>query len=1031
MKNHLLNLLRRIYFELRHPSPALIKNSNKIIILRRIQFIAAVMFAIFILLPQGAQATHFRYGHLTWQKVSGNTVRFTLVDAFRRSGYGAPNVGDIITETVGFTTLNYGDLSVSGVLRYKVIAVNAADDWILGRALDPNDSTKTTIDHTYPSGDNDGIPWLAEINTSARTGVEINNPGGNYRLITYVETISGNRSPSSGLPVIVTLKQSALSTFTVPATDPDPNPFLRFRLATALEAANGVFNQPAGLTIDPITGLVSWNTLTAIVGGLYSCQVIIEDRDASTGALKTQVAVDFLIEIVQCLPNDIAPTFVSPTPTCGSTINAIELQPLTFTVKASDPDINDTVTINTNGLPTGATLTPGLPIEGNPVTSVFNWTPMIGTAGNYIVLFTATDLCGGQTICSFTIHVTSCNVVCNLGLTFSKTATKCSNSCDGTLTANPTNGIGTYSYLWSNSQTTKTATLLAKGTYTVTVTDSRGCSKKASTNVTSPSAVKITAVASNVKCKGNCNGSITVTASGGSGAGYQYIWSNNATTASIYNLCKGTFTITVTDGKGCSSKLVKTITEPAKALGVSISKTECSVCFPNCNGTATANPTGGTSPYTYLWSTSATTKKITALCEGSYTVTVTDKNNCSVICYTTLISTCCNITLNPNISDNTNCTPLNGSIELNPVGGSGTYNYSWSTGSTSSTIDGLDSGNYTVTVYDAINTNCMKTVTYHVGNNIDPNPSYDSNIHNTCPGFCDGSIEIFGLDGLGVSYDWTNGSQDEFAENLCEESYTVTITFLNGCSTSESFDVGHKDSALVYSYDIFCHDTCSGSVVLFDPLSYQDYEWSNGLSSDSISGLCAGTYTVTVTDNDGCILYGEVELVNPDPIVATITVIQNPTLIQINDGILHGVATGGYIPLIYTLLWSDGQNTEDAVNLTPGSYTLTVTDSHGCTGSASTELLVGAPVLRSASMSNRDNNISIYPNPFSEIFNINYSGEEPFNVLITDYSGRLVKSYRELTKHVVLGKDLAPGIYMVKIETDKGLLQSGRLIKIK
>ena len=172
-------------------------------------------------------------------------------------------------------------------------------------------------------------------------------------------------------------------------------------------------------------------------------------------------------------------------------------------------------------------------------------------------------------------------------------------------------------------------------------------------------------------------------------------------------------------------------------------------------------------------------------------------------------------------------------------------------------------------------------------------------------------------------------------------------------------------------------------------------------------------------------------MVNPDPITATITVIQNPTLIQFNDGILHGVATGGYIPLIYTLLWSDGQNTEDAANLTPGSYTLTVTDSHGCTGSASTELLVGAPVLRSASMSNRDNNISIYPNPFSEIFNINYSGEEPFNVLITDYSGRLVKSYRELTKHVVLGKDLAPGIYMVKIETDKGLLQSGRLIKIK
>ena len=1025
--SHLTKTVLRFFF----PALAQVKNTNKSIMLKRLQLIAAMLFAIFTLLPQDVQATHFRYGHLTWQKVSGNTVRFTLVDAFKRSWYGPVNIGDVITEFVGSTSLKFGDGTFTPTLQYVIIAVDPVDDWILGQALDPSDITKTTIDHTYTTPDNAGSPWLAEILTSARTIGEINNPNGTYRLLTYVETNSGNRSPVSGLPALVSLKQSALSQFIVPATDVDPNTLLHFRLATALEAGNGFFNQPAGLTIDSITGLVSWNTLSAVLGGLYSCQVIIEDINASTGALRTQVPVDFLIEIVQCAPTNNAPTFVSPSPTCGSTINAVELQSLTFTIKASDPDITDVVTINSGGLPTGATMTPGLPILGNPVTSVFNWTPAIGTSGNHVVVFTATDDCGQQLICSYTIHVASCNTACNLGLTIAKTATKCSGSCDGSLTANPTKGFGQYNYLWSNGQTTKTVTALCKGIYTVTVTDSRSCTKKAYRTVTSPSAVKISAIASNVKCKGSCTGSITVVASGGSGTGYQYNWSSSATTASIYNLCKGTYTLTVTDSKGCLATLVKTITEPAKALGVTVTKTECSVCLPNCNGTATANPTGGTSPYTYLWSTNATTKKISSLCEGSYTVTVTDKNGCVAICHTTLNGSCCNIALNPVIDDNTNCTPFNGMITLSPVGGSGQYAYSWSTGSTDATISDIDSGYYTVTVTDIINTSCIVTATYYVGSNIEPNPSYDFDLHNTCPGLCDGSVEIVGLDGIGASFDWSNGDIDALADSLCEQNYTVTITFQNGCTASENFDVPHKDSPVVYPSEIFCHDSCTGTAVLYNATDYQSFLWSTGATTDTITGLCAGNYTVTVLDNDGCFLIGSGELVNPDPIIVSITPIQFP-LPNSSDGILLGGASGGYVPLIYTLLWSDGQNSEFATGLSEGTYTLTATDSHGCTGSSSLFLQADArqPVLRSSVVKD-DLNAFIYPNPYMDEFTINFPGNELFNVSITDYSGRLVRLYSELTNKVILGKDLAPGIYMLKIKSEKGLTQSIRLIKIK
>ena len=268
-----------------------------------------------------------------------------------------------------------------------------------------------------------------------------------------------------------------------------------------------------------------------------------------------------------------------------------------------------------------------------------------------------------------------------MALTISKTKTDCSNSCDGTLTANPGKGVGPYAYRWSDGQCTKTAVGLCKGTYTVTVTDSRGCTKKASAVVASPAPVKIAIAQTNVKCKGDCTGVLSATASGGSGTGYLYKWSNLQTSASITNLCKGTYTLTVTDSKGCKATVVKKITEPAKVLAVTVSKTTCSICLPNCNGTATANPTGGTTPYSYEWSTGEQTKKITGLCGGTYVVTVTDKNGCEVVSQVTLSSTCCNINLDDVIvEDNTNCTPCNGSISLT---GTGSVQYSslvWSGG---------------------------------------------------------------------------------------------------------------------------------------------------------------------------------------------------------------------------------------------------------------------------------------------------------------------------------------------------------------
>lgn len=371
----------------------------------QLYFLALVLaiVAMISLTSQESYASHFRYGHLTYVKNPANTseVTFTLTCAFRRSSYGAPVVGDLINEFTGATSLIFGDATATGVLNFRVIAIDVANDWLVGRAVDPNNSLIESITHTYPVGG--ATIFTAEIFSCCRTNLEINNSNSEYRVATIVNTANNNNSPVSTLPTIVNLNQSPASTFFVPAIDSDPDTFLKWRFATLTEMGNVSQNPPVAggfpATINPVTGLVTWNTTGTVLGGLYSCQVIIEDRSAAdTSIIKTRVAVDFLIRINAACADLTPPEFVAPTPACGSVIPATVGVPINFTVLALDDA--SPVTLNVAGLPPGATMNPSLPQVGDPVSSDFSWTPAI--VGPAVVSFTATDSCGNQTICNFT-----------------------------------------------------------------------------------------------------------------------------------------------------------------------------------------------------------------------------------------------------------------------------------------------------------------------------------------------------------------------------------------------------------------------------------------------------------------------------------------------------------------------------------------------------------------------------------------------------------------------------------------------------
>jgi hypothetical protein len=209
----------------------------------------------------------------------------------------------------------------------------------------------------------------------------------------------------------------------VPASDNELDAVV-FRLSSPAEAGltvqPGPPQCPQGASIDPSTGVYSWETSGCALSGdplgpppnggcsqpsfntCYSTQVMIEEAESGG----SRAALDFFICLVPCPPGDTAPQFDSPpTPVCGQTISVGPGDTTTFTVQASDDDALDDVGLNATGVPAGATLLPSLPLSGNPAASTFTWRPATGDLGQHVVTFTATDPCGNQTLCSITIDV--------------------------------------------------------------------------------------------------------------------------------------------------------------------------------------------------------------------------------------------------------------------------------------------------------------------------------------------------------------------------------------------------------------------------------------------------------------------------------------------------------------------------------------------------------------------------------------------------------------------------------------------------
>ncbi|MGK0387389.1 MAG: gliding motility-associated-like protein [Maribacter sp.] len=548
----------------------------------------------------------------------------------------------------------------------------------------------------------------------------------------------------------------------------------------------------------------------------------------------------------------------------------------------------------------------------------------------------------------------------------------CNGGADGSAEASATGGtIATdYQYEWSTIpvQNTAIATNLTAGTYTVTITDDNGCDDTIFIDINEPTAiVPMTAVLQDVSCNGGSDGSAEASATGGTVAlDYQYAWSTTPVqnTAIATNLAAGTYTVTVTDDNSCTMTAEVDITEPI-ILVPAVTLIQDVSCNGGSDGSAEASATGGTIAvdYQYEWSTLPVQNTViaTGLSAGLYTVTITDDNNCLDSINITINEPILLVPAVTLIQDVSCSGGSDGSGEASATGGTiaADYQYVWSTTPAQNTAiaTSLSAGLYTVTITD--DNGCLDSINITINEPTLLVPAVTLIQDVSCNGGADGSAEASAIGGtIAVDYQYvwstTPAQTTAIATGLSVGLYTVTITDDNGCSDNINITINEPTilvPAVTLIQDVSCNSGADGSAEASAiggtiAVDYQ-YTWSTTPTQTTAiaTGLSIGLYTVTITDDNGCLDSVNITINEPAAIIPTITTLQDVSCNGGADGSAEASAIGGTIAIDYQYAWSTTpvQTTAIATGLSAGLYTVIVTDDNACT--ATEEVTITEPTI--------------------------------------------------------------------------------------
>jgi hypothetical protein len=361
-------------------------------------------------------------------------------------------------------------------------------------------------------------------------------------------------------------------------------------------------------------------------------------------------------------------------------------------------------------------------------------------------------------------------------------------------------------------------------------------------------------VDSNVSCNGLSDGQASAGAIGGT-APYSYSWNNGTTGKSTSGLSQGSYTVTLTDANGCTATQSVSIAEPAPLQGTASIDSNV-VCNGQKGGQASASVIGGTAPYSYSWSNGDLGPVANSLGAGPVSVVVTDANNCKDTQSVTITEPA-PLQAAANLINNVSCNgSKDGKVSVSASGGTTPYNYTWSDSQSGPKADSLSAGNYSVIVTDANGCNDSDSITISEPTPLQAIASVNQSV--SCHGLNDGVASANASGGTpSYSYTWSNGETGYQAQSLSAGSIKLIATDANACSDTDSVIISEPaplSSSVTTTPDTNGQKVGSASVAANGGTSPYTYTWSNDSTGQSLLGLAAGSYVVTIEDSNGCSL---------------------------------------------------------------------------------------------------------------------------------------------------------------------------------
>lgn len=575
-------------------------------------------------------------------------------------------------------------------------------------------------------------------------------------------------------------------------------------------------------------------------------------------------------------------------------------------------------------------------------------------SGNYSIHATGSNLCESDMNGTIAIGIFS---LPNIDTVATTPNTSCTGN-NGEISITISGGTAPYTYSvdGTNYVSGNSFTGLAAGPVTIYVLDNNGCATSQSVTITDQSGFAIDSILTvNLLCNGDMTGEITIYAINGN----QYSIDNGTTlqTGNLFSgLAAGTYQVFASDDLGCYAATTVTITEPATlSNSFNVSHVTCNGLS---NGTSTASPLGGTSPYTFIWSDSlSTTSALVSNLDAGicYYVTITDDNNCQLTdsimidepaVLQAIFDTEVNITCNGG-SD--------GVLIVEADGGTPSYSYQWDQGISSVTevATGLSAGiTYSVTITDA--NGCFVSISEELSEP-DTLEIVMSSQDPTC-GNSNGTASVTASGGVGpYSYLWSNTASTQNVSNLTAGTYTVTISDTHGCTLTHQVTLSDNGAVSITSANITgtnCYGDSTGTAVLNISGGNPSYTilLSNGDSittssaSASFTGLPSAVYNYSLTDAMGCTTTGTFTVTEPSAAVTANTAVQDVSCFNEGDGTIVVNASGG--TPTYSYIWSGGQTTATLINLQAGTYFVTVADANGCLFASDSIVIMQPELLR-------------------------------------------------------------------------------------